>query len=238
MHIEFYGESHCGKVRPANEDAFFIEGGQHFYAVADGLGGLPGGAQTSQRTLELIGKALSHPNAQATAPDWGQLVREVNQTVTKEGFAAHPFTGSGSTLTAAHVVGDQLTVVHVGDSAAYLLREGQLRKLTEDHTMEQDWIAEHGTDSLDLMPPEMGHTLTRCIGQNSDLPVDQAVHTLEPGDCLLLCTDGLSKVLPEATILKTLQQNASPKSACQALIDLANESGGHDNITGIVLRVR
>jgi PPM family protein phosphatase len=237
MQIESYGRTDCGKVRQSNEDAFFIDESHQLYAVADGLGGLPGGAEASQRTIELIDEALKHRDTGDTPLDWGSLIDEIHQQVTDEGFDAHPFTGSGSTLTVAHIVGDQLNIAHVGDSAAYLLRGDRLEKLTLDHTMEQEWIAERGEAARAIMPPEMSHTLTRCIGQNAELQIDQTTHPLQPADRILLCTDGLSKELPEAAIRNALRDAGTPENACEELTLLANHNEGPDNVTTIVLMV-
>lgn len=237
MQIESYGTTDCGKVRQSNEDAFFIDGSRQIYAVADGLGGLPGGAEASQRTIDLIQQAVAHNDTAVTPFDWASLINEIHQQVADESFDAHPFTGSGSTLTVAHVIGEQLTIVHVGDSAAFLLRGEQLDKLTDDHTMEQEWIAERGEAARAIMPPEMTHTLTRCIGQNAELKIDQTSHQLLSGDRILLCTDGLNKVLSEASIQNTLRNAATPERACVELTRLANQNDGPDNITTIVLRV-
>ncbi|NBB80447.1 MAG: SpoIIE family protein phosphatase [Verrucomicrobia bacterium] len=237
MHIEAYGTTDRGQVRQSNEDAFFIDESHQLYAVADGLGGLPGGAEASQRTVELINMALEQAGTATTPFDWKSVIGGIHQKVTDESFDAHPFTGSGSTLTVAHITGDQLTIAHVGDSAAYLLRGGHLEKLTLDHTMEQEWIAQRGEAARAAMPPEMSHTLTRCIGQNDELQVDQTVHRLKSGDRVLLCTDGLNKVLPEATIEEALRNAATPEDSCKELTELANQSAGPDNITIIVLQV-
>lgn len=237
MHIESYGTTDRGKVRQSNEDAFFIDEPNQLYAVADGLGGLPGGAEASQRTVDLINQALEHNDMAVMPFDWATLLSEIHQQVTDESLDAHPFTGSGSTLTVAHINGAQLTIAHVGDSAAYLLRGEQFKKLTLDHTMEQEWIAERGEAARAIMPPEMSHTLTRCIGQNDELQVDQTTHQLQAGDRILLCTDGLNKVLPEATIRNTLRNAATLESACRELTLLANQNDGPDNITIIALSV-
>lgn len=237
MHIQSYGMTDRGRVRETNEDAFFMNEPRQLYAVADGLGGLPGGAEASQRTIELISQAVDRSRGTEDAIDWSAVMEQVHRTISDESLDAHPFTGSGSTLTLAHIIGDQLTIAHVGDSAAYRLRDGQLTKLTTDHTQEQEWIAEHGEAGRASMPPEMPHTLTRCIGQPSERLSEQTVHPLEAHDCLLLCTDGLNKVVPEPTIQSALLQAEGPEDACEQLIELANENRGPDNITVIVLKV-
>src|SRR6056297_3393853 len=113
MHIESYGKTDRGKVRQSNEDAFFIDEPRQLFAVADGLGGLPGGAEASQLTVDLINRSMAQDNTETATIDWASLIGGIHQQVTDESFDAHPFTGSGSTLTVAHIIGDQLTVAHV-----------------------------------------------------------------------------------------------------------------------------
>lgn len=236
MQVNSFGITDCGKVRHNNEDAFFIDDAHQFYAVADGLGGLPGGAETSQRTVALLAQTMDRVDSKEERVDLGDLIKSINQIVQKEGFTAHPFTGSGSTLTICQIIGHTLLVGHIGDSAAYLLRDHTLEKLTVDDTMAQELIDKHGESALETMPPEYPHTLTRCIGQNEQFSVYQNEIGVEAGDILLLCTDGLNKVIPEEQIKDTLAApDMSPKSLCSQFIEMANNAGGPDNITLIVV---
>ena len=235
MQTPSYGITNQGKVRHANEDAFLIDEPHQVFAVADGLGGLPGGAEASQRIVELLKQTCQHMDADEERADLGELITGINRVLSREGNEAHPFTGSGSTLTLTQLIGDQLLIGHVGDSAAYHLRGDDFNKLTIDHTMEQELIERVGESARTMMPPEYPHTLTRCVGQNEELRVDQSRLTIAPGDRLLLCTDGLNKVVEKHQIHATLQADASPQKICQGLVDHANAEGGPDNITVIVV---
>jgi protein phosphatase len=238
MQTSSYGITDQGKVRHANEDAFLIDEPHQVFAVADGLGGLPGGAEASQRIVELLKQTCQHMDADEERADLGELITGINRVLSREGNEAHPFTGSGSTLTLTQLIGDQLLIGHVGDSAAYHLRGDDFNKLTIDHTMEQEFIERVGESARTMMPPEYPHTLTRCVGQNEELRVDQSRLTIAPGDRLLLCTDGLNKVVEKHQIHATLQADASPQKICQGLVDHANAEGGPDNITVIVVFVQ
>ena len=152
-----------------------------------------------------------------------------------EGHEAHPFTGSGSTLSIGQIIKDQFLIAHVGDSAIYHLRDAHLEQLTIDHTMEQEFIDRLGEDARDSMPPEYPHTLTRCVGQREELRVDQTRIKLQTGDRVLFCTDGLNKVLTKLQIQCLLEADDSPKAISQSLVDSANANRGPDNITIIVL---
>lgn len=238
MQLSSYGITHQGKVRSANEDAFLIDETHQVFAVADGLGGLPGGAEASQRIVELLKQTYSHVDADEERADLGELIHGINKILTKEGNEAHPFTGSGSTLTIAQLISDQLLIGHIGDSAAYHLRGDDFNKITIDHTMEQEFIERIGESARKMMPPEYPHTLTRCVGQNEDVRVDQLRLTIASGDRLLLCSDGLNKVVTKQQIHATLQVDDSAEAICQSLVDHANAAGGPDNITVIVVFIR
>ena len=237
MRITSFGSTDRGQVRHANEDALFIDDTHQLYAVADGLGGLPGGAETSQRIVELLGQTMAHVGNEEERVDLSGLIIRINQIVAKEGLDAHPFTGSGSTLTIGQILGEQLLIGHVGDSAAYRLRGDAMEKLTTDHTMEQELIDRQGESARDFMPPEYPHTLTRCVGQGEVLSVDQTRIGVLPGDQVLLCTDGLNKVLDDEQIKSELKKAATPEEACQSLIRIANENAGPDNVTLVVVKI-
>jgi protein phosphatase len=169
--------------------------------------------------------------------DLTELINGINEIVAKEGLEAHPFTGTGSTLTIGQIVGDQLLIGHIGDSAAYVLRGEDLEKLTIDHTMAQELINREGESARAVMPKEYSHTLTRCVGQGETLRVDNARITIEPSDRLLLCTDGLDKVISSGAIKEALARKQSPEEACHQLTQMANDNEGPDNITVIVIQI-
>ena len=238
MQLTSHGITNQGKVRSANEDAFLIDEAHQVFAVADGIGGLPGGAEASQRIVQLLKQTYQHVDADEERADLGELIIGINRILTLEGSEAHPFTGSGSTLTIAQLIGDQLLIGHVGDSAAYHLRGDDFEKVTIDHTMEQEFIERAGESARSMMPPEYPHTLTRCVGQNEELRVDQTRLTIALGDRILLCTDGLNKVVEKQQIHDMLKANASSAEICQGLVDRANAKGGPDNITVIVVFIK
>lgn len=237
MQLSSYGITNQGKVRHANEDALFIDDAHQVYAVADGLGGLPGGAEASQRIVELLEQTMKRVDSSEERVDLTELIVGINEIVAKEGVDAHPFTGSGSTLTIAQIVGDQLLIGHIGDSAAYLLRGEDLDKLTIDHTMAQELIDREGESVRAVMPPDYSHTLTRCLGQGETLRVDNTRITVKPGDRLLLCTDGLNKVISSEAIKEALARKQSPEVICRQLTQIANDNEGPDNITVIVIHI-
>jgi protein phosphatase len=235
MKLNVHGISDRGKVRSENEDALFIDQAHGVFAVADGLGGLPGGAETSMRIVDLLEATFNSIDAGKARVDLADLVIRINHVVTQEGLEAHPTTGSGSTLTIGQIIEGQLLIAHVGDSAIYHLRDETLEQLTIDHTMEQEFINRLGEQARPEMPPEYPHTLTRCVGQNTEIRVDQTKISLRSGDRLLLCTDGLNKVLTARQMQCLLEAKSTPKEIAQSLVDSANASEGPDNITCIAI---
>ena len=235
MQLTSYGITNLGKVRHTNEDALFIDETHQVYAVADGLGGLPGGAEASQRIVQLLEQTMKRVDSSQERVDLTELISGINGIVFEEGLDAYPPSGVGSTLTIGQIVGDQLLIGHIGDSAAYLLRDDDLEKLTIDHTMAQELIERQGESAYDVIPPEYSHTLTRCVGQSKNLRVDSKTITIKPGDRLLLCTDGLDKVISREAIKKGLARKQSPEEACHQLTQMANDNEGPDNITVIVI---
>jgi serine/threonine protein phosphatase PrpC len=239
MQLSSHGITDPGHVRDSNEDAFLIDEAHQVFAIADGLGGLPGGSDASQRIVELLQQTYRDIDAAEERADIGDLILRIHRIVAQEGIEAHPFTGWGSTLTLAQIIGDQLLIGQVGDSAAYHLHHQQLEKITIDQTMEQALIDRLGETAHQIMPAEYPHTLTQCIGQHTEAPrVAQTRRTLSSGDRLLLCSDGLNKVVSFEAIQTRLQLNESPAVISQQLIDSAKAHGGADNITVIVIFIQ
>jgi protein phosphatase len=143
----------------------------------------------------------------------------------------------GTTLTMALVMGQALYVAHVGDTRCYLLRSGELRCLTTDHTMAQR-IAEASREPLGA-DSQLHHILWNALGATEDLPQPEISRlSLEPADVLLLCSDGLTKHVPDAQITRVLAENAPTGARCQRLVELANAGGGSDNVTVVIADLR
>jgi protein phosphatase len=147
--------------------------------------------------------------------------------------------GMGTTLTSAYSVGNDLFVVHVGDSRAYLLRGGALRRITHDHTLAQSYADQGLIPQAEVETHELGHVLTRAMGAGDSHPEYDIHHLdLQHDDRILLCSDGLSRFVPESEIVSLLQAFSDSAGACRALVDRALALGGTDNITSIVARYR
>ena len=217
----------------------------YIMVVADGMGGHAAGEVASGMAISsLISLALQ-------LPDWifrvdeqhaseiqrraRQIVQQVGSLLVERGRQDSALRGMGSTLTAARSYGRDLLIVHVGDSRAYLLRAGRLHRLTKDHTYAQLLVDAGQLDARDVAASRVRHILTNALGGSVDqVEVDVDLLTLEDGDRLLLCSDGLTDLVSDETITQTLLRTTSSGDACSQLVQLALESGGRDNVTVIV----
>ena len=223
-----------GRVRSENEDSLLCDDKLRLYVVADGIGGLPGGAEASQLAVT----ALSESIRDAEKPreiDYRACVELVNGKVFQLGRRLSPRTGIGSTLTFAHVVGSMLHCGHVGDSSLMRLRGGHLLPLTDEHTVENELRGSRAASEMALL--EQRNALTRCIGQPPPVTGDFPSYEMEAGDRYLVCTDGVGRGVPHRDLAHLMLESADPASCVRALVDLANERGGLDNATAVVFFV-
>jgi len=213
--------------------------------VADGMGGHAAGEVASRLTIRaLVALALQIPDwilrvDPGHAPEIERRAREAIQQVgsmlVERGRQNASLRGMGSTLTGARSFGRELLIVHVGDSRAYLLRAGQLQRLTRDHTYAQMMLDAGHSSPNDVAISGVRHILTNVLGGAVDeVDVDVDLLGLEDGDRLLLCSDGLTDGVDNDTIGATLQRALSSREACDQLVQLALDCGGHDNVTVIV----
>ena len=220
-----------GRARERNEDAYLLD--DPLFAVADGMGGHRGGNVASTLAVEVLGQAAKV--ADRSRATLMQEFREANRRVLETGTEDPALHGMGTTLTAVRVVGAGALIAHVGDSRAYLLRDGELHLLTEDHTLVQRMVREGKLSREGARHHPQRSILTRALGVEDDLPVDEVTLPLRGGDRLLLCTDGLTGMLSEDSIRDILLGESESQNACEKLVDEANRAGGDDNITVVVM---
>lgn len=223
-----------GRVRRANEDAFMAQA--PLFAVADGMGGHQGGEVASRLALEALAHVADGPGPdEDTAPDLAKTVREANRAVLERASSDPGLAGMGTTLTAVLAADDRIFLAHVGDSRAYLLREGELSRLTKDHTVVERLVDQGRLTSEEAAMHPQRHIVTNALGVDQDVQVDESTYEVLPGDRLLLCSDGLTGMVPEVDIVRMLTEETDPQAAADALVAAANEAGGQDNITVVVL---
>jgi protein phosphatase len=242
--IRHAGLSDIGRVRAANEDHWFADSRQGLYLVADGIGGSVAGGVASQIVAEVLPRLLRRKlrgSEDLADPETAKLVLatlvELSEQLRRESRNALGVKGIGSTVVLALVRDGQALVAHLGDSRAYLLHAGRLEQLTKDHT-----IAQLLVDRGEITPEEVAShpargQLTRFVGMAAQCLPEARMITLAPNDRLLLSSDGLTGMLSDRQILAILEDELLPEEACQTLVAAANEAGGQDNITALIVAV-
>jgi serine/threonine protein phosphatase PrpC len=238
MRLSSFAGTDVGRARSGNEDSYFC--GRTVFAVADGLGGHQGGEVASAAAVEplaaLDGREFADPGEAAEA--LAAAIREGNAAILERAAGDPGLWGMGTTVTAAALAGDHhLQLAHVGDSRAYLLRDGSLEQLTIDHTIVGELVRRGRlTPQQAAIHPERS-ILTRAVGLDPRVPVDTPDPVeLRDGDQVLLCSDGLTEAVDEDQIAELLSAGDDGEAACGSLIDAANAAGGPDNITVVLLR--
>jgi PPM family protein phosphatase len=238
MRIGTFAATDVGLVRAGNEDSYLR--GATVVAVADGLGGHQAGEVASAIAIEPVAELDKRTFAtpQEARDALVQAIQEGNQAIIAKAVSDSAYWGMGTTVTAAAVAGERwVQLAHVGDSRAYLLRDGRLRQLTDDHTIVGELVRQGR-----LSPGEAAHhpersVLTRAVGLDPGLEVDTPPPLqLEAGDQVLICSDGLTDAVPDDRIAGILRDHSDGQAACQALLEAAKAAGGPDNITVVLLR--
>jgi PPM family protein phosphatase len=255
--VSVFGLTDMGKVRANNEDAFLVstladaaaaasprelstfEAGDHavLLAVSDGMGGADAGEVASALVIESLRRAMADAEGKL---DWDEATKQAVESANREVWSAARVPGRqgmGATVTAVCAPGDHAHIAEVGDSRAYLLRNARIRQVTRDQSFVQYLV-----DAGALKPEEaanypMKNVVLQAMGQKPDVQVALGRLELRRGDKLLLCSDGLSGKVKSEEMLARVQQEPSLEAACRALVDLANERGGEDNITAVLIKI-
>ncbi len=248
MRMKSGGISDVGRVRSNNEDCYRIVPDLGLLVLSDGMGGEAHGEIASALAVETVVKhCMEGENNPAlpvfgeTQAGWSARTKRLSSAVHLankkifESAAQHPEqSGMGATLTAVWVQENSLSLAHVGDSRAYILRTGALQQLTSDHSLVAEQVRRGILTTAQAEESEMQSVLLRALGANPDVEVDAEEQPLFPRDTLLLCSDGLTRMVMEPEIAGALQSEPDPVKAAERLVALANERGGADNITVIV----
>lgn len=232
MRLTATARTDIGRVRKRNEDrALCVD---RLIAVADGMGGAPGGETASSLAIAVIEAAFSG----RSLDELEAAARAANAAVFERARAAEGLDGMGTTLCAVGLTDDgHLAVINVGDSRAYLLRDGALQRLTTDHTLVAELVRQGELAESEIADHPHRSVLTRAVGVGPTVEVDSALHPARPGDRVLLCSDGLSNEISEDLILSTMGSEQGLGAAAEALLDHALATGGRDNITIAVAEV-
>jgi len=236
MHLRTAALSDIGKVRRQNEDSYLCDEEAGLFAVADGVGGLPAGAEASQMAVNTV-RELYRAVPEGEAIDLVQIVREANARVLALGHKISPELGIATTLTLGMIAGGQLYLAHVGDSRCYVWHDGQLDLLTLDHSLENEANLRGAQRLLAYFTESSRASLTRCLGQAEPPEVDLIVRPLAAGERVLFCSDGLSRVIKEPELTEILGRADNPADAMKEIIENVNRRGGPDNITGVLIAI-
>jgi len=249
VNYKAHGLSDIGRKRKNNEDNFGIDQELGLLIVADGMGGHAAGEVASRMAIELIldytGRTANSDEPYLTGYNsrysraGNRLCSAIilaNQVVSDAAANREEWQGMGTTVVAAWINTDnsRLTIAHVGDSRVYLVRHGQIRQLTIDHSLVEEQIRDGLISREEAQNSSIRNMITRALGYRERVTPDIIELGIEPGDKLLLCSDGLNTMLSDQEILKIIRPNGNLALACQQLIAAANERGGRDNVTVVM----
>lgn len=244
------GVTDVGRVRSNNEDFFRILEPLNLFVLSDGMGGEAHGEIASSLAVETIIKYCSDAKEDSgvtlhgtSNENWSEKTRRLQNAVLDANFKIFQSAqnnpeqrGMGATVTAAWVNEGKLSIAHVGDSRAYLLRSGNLQQLTNDHSLVAEQVRRGILTRQQAEESDMQSVLLRALGAHPDVEVEVDEAAIYPRDVLLLCSDGLTRMVTEPEIAGTLQAETDASSAAHKLVELANDRGGLDNVTVIVAR--
>lgn len=244
MSLEFFSATDVGRARDNNEDSVALDQSVGLAVLADGMGGYNAGEVASQMLTSFIcaelGRWLKESGGSARATDVRRAmdicVDNANRAIFNAANTNPRYAGMGTTLVLGVFLEEGLLLGHVGDSRAYRLRNGQLTQISRDHSLLQEQI-----DAGLLTPEEAVYSsnknlVTRAVGVEDAVMLELHLHEVQPGDIYLLCSDGLSDMLDDATLCQLLLNHRSLPLAARALIDAANDMGGRDNIAVVLIR--
>jgi serine/threonine protein phosphatase PrpC len=250
MHLDVAACTDSGRVRPTNEDSYHVSRETKLFVLSDGMGGAARGEVASAMAVKVVAASFeendgaSMPRESAANPKFSDetnslvcAIKLANRQIHEEGERDPASTGMGATIVAARISGSLLSVAHVGDSRAYLFRARTLQQLTSDHSLVAEQVRQGLMTHQQAAASELQSVLTRALGMGESVEVDADEMELFPGDSLLLCSDGLTRMVLESEIAEILEQAPDVRIAAERLVQRANECGGHDNVTVVVIRL-
>jgi PPM family protein phosphatase len=228
------GRTDAGRVRRRNEDSFVLD--PPLFAVADGMGGAQAGEVASRLAA---GAFREYHDADRLEPAERveAIIQEANRRIYERARTDSEASGMGTTVTAAILTNGRVSIGHVGDSRAYRIRNGELEQLTEDHSLVADLMRSGRLTPEEADAHPQRSVITRALGTDAEVDVDTVTIDVEPGDLFLLCSDGLTTMVPEEDILRLVEEAGTLDEAARSLVRAANSGGGEDNITVVLFKV-
>lgn len=232
MNVSVGAKSDVGRVRKGNEDAMLVDA--PLFVVADGMGGHLAGDVASATAVETI-KRSAEEQPPKEPSNLESYVRAANKAIWEKALDDTQLQGMGTTCTLLFLDGATAHIAHVGDSRAYLLRDGEFSQLTEDHTLVERMVREGKIEREEAARHPQRSIITRALGVESDVEVDLSTFEVTEGDRVLLCSDGLSSMVNDGEIEGILRSASGAPGAADELVNAALEAGGEDNVTVVVL---
>jgi len=237
VHYTAAATSDRGRRRTSNEDAFGFSVEHGVYVVCDGMGGAAAGEIASAVAVSEAMRLLTHrAGSKSPAADAEQAVSAANEAIFSRAQRNKKLSGMGTTLVSLVVEDRRAWMLNVGDSRGYRLRNGRLEQITIDHSLVEEQIRAGQMSRMEALRSPLRNVITRALGTQSRITADVFELDAEPGDLFLLCSDGLTRELSDPVIESMLRLDLPLEDLCGRLVAAANEAGGHDNITSLVVR--
>lgn len=229
--------SDIGLMRKKNEDNYHINSEQGVFVVCDGMGGHKGGEVASRIATDVIADYFQDSSVAEPVKMLNESIMLANKLIWQKGQEHPQWYEMGTTVTAALLETDKLTVANVGDSSLYIIRNNNVRKITRDHTLAEQMVADGLLAYEEMHSSTYNHVLTRALGVQEDVLIDNFIEELLPGDYILICSDGLSDMVDETEILNIVNSGNDVDQITRELLNYALVKGGYDNITVILLHM-
>ena len=229
--------SDCGSVRPSNEDACKYSAEHGVYVVCDGMGGAAAGEIASSMAVDAVLRLLGNRDGSVPIEEAvEEAIRVANESIHSRAEADFQLNGMGTTLAGLVTVGRRVLVFNVGDSRCYLLRNGKLKQISQDHSLVEEQVRMGHMTKEEALHSPLRNVITRALGTQPSVEPDLIPLEAEAGDIFLLCSDGLTGEVPDAQIESLLAADLPLEQICTNLVEAANHAGGHDNITCMLVR--
>jgi serine/threonine protein phosphatase PrpC len=246
FHFKIGAMTDVGKVRAVNEDHFSVEGELGLFMVADGLGGQNAGEVASKMAIDIIRGHVNNNKVMLVGEYEEEFASETNKVLSAIRLANSAIydagqgnseqRGMGTTISTVRINGDVMALAHVGDSRIYRIREGRMERLTVDHSLVEEQLKRGIITEEEAMQSTHKHVITRALGAEETILIDADEEVLLNRDKILLCTDGLTDMVGEEDIARIIgRYGDDPQRACEELVDIANDKGGIDNITVVLV---
>lgn len=243
--MRFAVKSDRGKVREVNEDSYNIIAGYSgiptVFLIADGMGGHNSGEVASKMAVDLASEYIfmlpsSAFDEENILAHISEIMKKANESITEAAGQKEVHTGMGTTFIIAVVLSTRMYIGHIGDSRVYLIRDGNMQRLTTDHSFVEELVKNGTLTREEAENHPRKNLITRALGGSIDIEIDTYICDILPGDQFVLCTDGLTNMVPENEIKLVIEETGDPEAACTELIERANRYGGDDNTTVVVVK--